>query len=131
MDILFSIHSILRWVLLVEGVLVVVKFAANWLRQDPYSGLDRTLTAAFSGLMDLQALLGIFYLLWDGLAGASFPRFRLEHAFLMIVAAVLTHLPGRWQDADAPVRFRNTAFTFLISLILIVVGVSLLPGNRW
>ena len=131
MQILFSVHSILRWVLLVTGVLVVVKFTANWLRKDPYSGLDRGLAAAFSGLMDVQAFLGIVYLLWNGLAGASFPRFRLEHAFLMIAAAVLTHLPGRWQDSIAPIRFRNTALTFLVSLLLTVVGVSLLPGNRW
>ena len=131
MQFLFNLHSIVRWVLLGAGILIALKFAASWLRRDAYAGLDRGLTAAFSGVMDLQALLGSVYLIWNGLAGAGFPRYRLEHAFLMILAAIIAHLPARWQETKSPLRFRNTFFAFLGAILLIVASVGLLPGNRW
>lgn len=131
MEIILVIHSHLRWLVLLVAVIAAVKFAIGWLRGDTFNGMDRGLSAVFSGTLDLQATLGLITLLWLGFTdgGGGFPRYRLEHAFIMILAAVLGHLPARWKNATDSIRFRNTLFCILGALLLIYIGVATLPGG--
>lgn len=130
MNIIFIIHSHFRWVVLLVAVIAAVKFAIGWLRGGAFKGMDRGLAAGFSGVMDLQATLGLINLLWLGFSvDGGFTRYRLEHAFIMIIAAVLGHLPARWKNAADSVRFRNTLFCILGALLLIYLGVATLPGG--
>ena len=127
MQILLMIHSILRWLIVIAAVIVSVKFALGWLRGGAFQKIDRGLVSGFSGLVDLQVMLGIIFLIWNGLAGAGFPMFRIEHAVTMFVAAVVAHLPARWKNADDKTRFRNSLFIILDTLIIIFIGVARLP----
>jgi hypothetical protein len=130
MSILLMLHSILRWIVVLVAVVAVIKLALGWLRGGAFKGMDRGLVAGFSGLMDLQVTLGLIFLLWNGLATEiGFPRHRLEHAFVMIIAAVVAHLPARWKAAADSLRFRNSLFAILIALALVIVGVATLPGG--
>jgi multisubunit Na+/H+ antiporter MnhB subunit len=131
MEIVLVIHSHLRWLVVLVAVIAAVKFAIGWLRGGVFKGMDRGLAAAFAGTIDLQALLGIINLLWLGFSanGGGFPRHRLEHAFIMILAAVLSHLPARWKTAADNIRFRNTFLCILGALLLIYIGVATLPGG--
>ena len=133
MDILFRIHSELRWLIVLVGVVALVKFLIGWLGKGKFQSFDRILTSAFSGLVDLQVLLGLIFLIWSGIAGAGFPGYRLEHAFTMIIAAVVAHLPSRWKGLGDTKRFRNSFLAFLVVGVLIFMGVALLPGGmvRW
>lgn len=128
MNILLMIHSILRWVILLVAVIAIVVFLVSWLRRSQLQGVDRGLMSGFSGLMDLQATLGIVLLVWSGLAGVGFPRYRLEHALIMILAAVVAHLSARWKNAEEPIRYRNYFLIILASLALVLIGISVLPG---
>ncbi len=131
MSIILVIHSHFRWLVLLIAVIAVVKFAIGWLRGGAFKGMDRGLAAAFSGAMDLQATLGLIVILWLGFTpdGGGFPRYRLEHAFMMILAAVVAHLPARWKNATDTLRFRNTLFCILGALLLVYLGVASLPGG--
>ncbi|MBP6211067.1 MAG: hypothetical protein KA473_16665 [Anaerolineales bacterium] len=129
MQILLMFHSILRWLVVIVAVAAVIKFALGWLRGGKFSGMDRGLASGFSGLIDLQATLGIIYLVWDGIANSGFPMFRIEHATTMILAAVLAHLPAMWKKAEDRVRFRNLLFVVIGTLVLVYVGVARLPGG--
>ena len=129
MNILLMIHSLLRWLIVIVAVIAIVKFALGWLRGGAFKGMDRGLAAGFSGLMDTQATLGLIFMVWNGLAGAGFPMFRIEHAVTMIVAAVVAHLPARWKNAADKLRFRNTLFCILGVLLLVYAGVMRLPGG--
>jgi hypothetical protein len=128
MDILLMLHSIVRWIILLVAVIAIVKFALGWLRGGEFKGMDRGLASGFSGLMDLQVLLGIIYLLWNGFAEEGFPTFRIGHALVMIIAAVVAHLPARWKNADDKTRFRNTMFAIIASLVLVMIGIAFLIG---
>jgi hypothetical protein len=127
MALLLSIHSHLRWLILIVALIAAVKFAWGWLRGGAFKGMDRGLASGFSGLMDLQATLGLVFLIWNGLAGAGFPMYRIEHAVTMIVAAMVAHLPMLWKAADDKKRFRNTLFIVLDTLIIVFIGVARLP----
>ena len=129
MSILLMIHSILRWVILLVAIIALIKFLIGWLRSSNFHPEDRGLMAGFSGLMDLQATIGIVLLLWGGFTTLGFPRYRLEHGLIMILAAVVAHLSARWKNADDTVRFRNYLFLILASLVLVLIGISVLPGG--
>ena len=129
MNILLMLHSGLRWIILLVAVIALIKFLVGWLRRSQFAGMDRGLMAGFSGLMDLQATLGIILLLWGGFAGMGFPRYRLEHGLIMVLAAVVAHLSARWKNAEDTVRFRNYLFLILASLALVVIGILVLPGG--
>jgi hypothetical protein len=130
MQTLLLIHSYLRWLILLVAVIAVIKFALGWLRGGvAFKGMDRGLASGFSGLVDLQVTIGLILMLWTGFAGVGFPMFRIEHATTMIVAAVVAHLPARWKNAGDQIRFRNTLFCALGTLLLIYLGVMSLPGG--
>jgi hypothetical protein len=129
MNILLMAHSGLRWLVLLVAVIAIVKFLVGWLARSQYKGMDRGLMAGFTGLMDLQGTLGLILLLWGGFAGLGFPRYRLEHGLIMIVAAVVAHLSTRWKGAEDSIRFRNNLFLILASLVLVLIGISVLPGG--
>jgi multisubunit Na+/H+ antiporter MnhB subunit len=130
MEILLTLHSLVRWLIMAVGLVVAVKFAFGWRRGAAFKSMDRGLLSAFSGLMDMQVLLGFVFLFWNGLAaGAGFPRFRLEHMGIMLLAALVAHLPARWKNEEDKVRFRKSLFVVLDVLILVFVGIAFLPGG--
>ncbi len=129
MSILLISHSHLRWLILVAALAVVVKFTIGWLRGGTFQRLDRILASSFSGLMDLQAALGIILLVWQGLLG-GFPMYRIEHAVTMLLAAAIPHLGALWKNAADKKRFRNSLFVVLGALAMVYIGVMRLPGVR-
>ena len=100
MGIVLMIHSIVRWLIVAVAVVALVRFALGLIQRSDYDGMSRGLVAGFSGLMDLQSALGLVFLLWSGLTGAGFPLYRIEHAVVMIAAAVVAHGPGRAKKAS-------------------------------
>jgi hypothetical protein len=130
MPTLLMIHSIVRWLIVLAGLAALIKFAIGWSRGGTFAAMDRGLAAGFSGLMDLQVTLGLILLLWNGLVdGAGFPRHRLEHTGVMIVAAILGHLHTRWKKADDTTRFKYEFLLILGALVLVFAGVAALPGG--
>ena len=113
MNILLMAHSGLRWLILLVALIAIIKFAIGWLQGGAYKGMDRGLMSGFSGLMDLQATLGIILFLWSGFAGVGFPLFRILHALIMILAAVVAHMSVRWKNADDRTRFQMNLFLIL------------------
>jgi hypothetical protein len=133
MAILFTLHSYFRWVIVLVGLFIIVKYAIGWLQKSNFSSLDNRLSKNFPILMDIQVTIGIILLVWGGLAGAGFPRQRLEHAVTLIIATGVTHMLSRWGSASAPQRFRNRMLVVIATFILIFLGVFVLPGGavRW
>lgn len=129
MGILLIVHSYLRWLIVIVALVAVVKFAIGWRRGSAFKSMDRGLASGFSGLMDLQATLGLIYLIWSGVAGAGFPAYRIEHAITMIIAAVVAHLHVLWKNADDKLRFRNSMLIIIDVLIIILVGIVRLPAS--
>lgn len=128
MFVLLMLHSIIRWAIVVVVLIAIIKFAWGWLGRQAFGKMDRGLMAGFAGLMDLQATLGILYLLIDAVKN-GIPFYRVEHSITMIIAVVVAHLSARWKNAADDIRFRNYLFIILAALILIYAGVAGLPGG--
>ncbi len=123
------VHSVVRWLVVLFGVVVIARLALGWAQRQPFGALDARLTRWFTALFDVQILVGVLFLVWSGLATSNWARYRLEHAFLMLIALGVVHLPMRWQSLDSPARHRNTLLAFTVSLALVGLGVMLLPGG--
>lgn len=131
MPFILTIHSIVRWALIIIAVIALIKFAIGWLGKKPYDDTASRLSSAYKILMDVNLLLGGFYLVWGGLAGFGFPSYRIAHTVIMIIAVVLAHLVTLWKDKPDSVRYRNGFFMLLASVLVVLIGVSFLPGARW
>lgn len=129
MDILLTLHSLIRWVIVIVTIVALVRFAWVWLRHSAMGRNDSLLMTIFVRLLEVQMLVGLVFLIWSGVAGAGFPPYRLSHAGTMIVAVIVGHLPRRWQNAESSVRARNNVIAILAVLVLVFIGVSLLPGG--
>jgi hypothetical protein len=129
MSFLLNTHSGIRWLIVIIGVLAILRFLFGWLRGVKFTGMDRGLSSGFSGLMDLQVLIGVIFLFWTGTTGAGFPAVRIEHTVTMLISAIVAHLPLRWRDAADTLRFRNTLLAIVASLVIVYLGVARLPGG--
>lgn len=132
MNILLTIHSIVRWAVTLVAIALIVRLVIGLVKKQAFDQSARILTAAFSGLMDAQMLLGILYLLIDGFGRLGFPRYRLEHAGTMLLAVVVAHLPAAWKKLPDNLRTRNTLIAVIVALLIVAIGIIPLGGwTRW
>ncbi len=128
-----TLHSIVRWLTILVAAALVIRFALGWLKKQPFDKTASALSGAFSGTMDLQLTLGLIFFIWNGMMfeGGFALRHRWEHLVIMLAAVVVAHLPAMWKKKDDVTRYRNGLIAVSVALLLVIVGVSLLPGNRW
>lgn len=132
MLILLTIHSITRWLVTLTAIALIVRLIIGVVKKRPFDKTTSALTGAFGGLMDLQLLLGVLFLVLDGMGPIGFPGYRLEHAVTMLLAVIVAHLPAMWKKQADTVRMRNTLIAVSVSLLLVFVGVRSLGGwTRW
>ena len=118
-DILHAIHSMVRYLVLLAGVLTVVAAVAR-LRSSGPAGADRTAMTAFVAILDVQVLLGLVLL-------AVWPYYPMliGHIAMMVLAAAVAHggsmMARRREPArpGAPVR----AAAVGLALVLVVGGI--------
>ncbi len=126
MDIVLTLHSFVRWVIVVVALVALAKFALDWRRRAAPDNMDRGLMSGFSGLVDLQALLGIILIVWVSVTSGGFLSF-LPHMLFMLAAVATAHLPVRWRKREDATVLRNNLLTIVGVLALVLIGVSLLP----
>ncbi len=128
MLILLAIHSLVRWIIVIIGLIAVCTLAQGWLSKRPYSRFDRGISLSFSLSMALQFLLGLPLLLWMGFAGGGFTLARIVHTVILTGAVYVSAMPPRWKQAEDAIRLRNSFYCVLATLILIVIGVVAVGG---
>jgi len=126
MGFVLMLHSIVRWVIVVVGLFALIKFLVGMARKSEFAKMDRGLSAGFSGLVDLQVLLGFIFFFWNG-SVVGYPMTRIEHMITMLIAAVVAHAPSFKKNAEN--QFAVRFYAILGSLIIIVLGVYNLPGG--
>jgi hypothetical protein len=133
--VLLAIHSWVRWIILLVGIIALVKHLTGFLTSAAYDRASRGLAAAYAGLMDLNVLVGLIQIVafwgrYSAIAG-GFPLPQVEHLVTMILATGAAHMATAWRSLDGRQRYRNALLALVVSLILIVIGISTLTGNRW
>lgn len=88
MNPLFHAHSGLRYLVLLAGLVALVFFAFSLATKRPWSKGARVLGSVFTGLLDLQIVLGILLVL---MGGNWYPAM-WGHVVMMVVAAAAAHV---------------------------------------
>jgi len=126
MGTLMTIHGEVRWLVAVLAVVIIIKFAIGWLGRRNYTSLDRSLLTAYTILLDINVLLGLILLFFNG--GFNGPR--IEHATTMLLAVIAGHMTAMWRrSTDSPTKFRNQLLLVALSLLLVFFGVIRLRGG--
>ncbi|SRR5258706_12783685 len=132
MMILLTIHSITRWLVTLVAIVLIVRLSIGLIQKRPFDQSASRLTSTFAGLMDVQMLLGVLFLLVSGFGGTGFPVYRWEHAITMFLAVIAAHLPAVWKKATDDVRTRHTLLAVVLSLLLVFLGIVPIGGwTRW
>ena len=124
MGVVLMVHSIVRWVIVLVGLIAAVR-AVIVMNGQSGSKLDRGLMSGFTGLMDLNVLLGVILII-----GLGFTTVRIEHAVTNIVAVAVAHIfvarAKKLEDVRRKAQFHLLGV--VLSLAIIVVGVALVNG---
>jgi len=130
LSLIYQLHSVWRWALLIIAVVAGVKFLIGWLSRQQVKAVDITLGNLFAGFMTIQFVLGLINLIGYISIGAFNPRIQAEHALYGLIAVGLSHaLPLRKTDRPDVARFRTSFFMILIGLVLVLLSVIRLRGG--
>jgi hypothetical protein len=129
MEILVSIHGLLRWAIAILAVVVLVKYGIGWLGKRPFTPLDKQLGSAYAWTMTVQFVLGLINIIYYIVAGIFRPGQHIEHAFYGLIAVALAHMTAMFKNQPDDKRFRNAFFLVLLSLLVILLSVMRLRGG--
>lgn len=136
---LVGLHNLLRWVVLILGVITVLSAYWGWFGKRSWSERDRKFGVFFTAGIDTQLLLGaiLYFVLspWGMKAilnqGFStvmqqdtYRFFAIEHGALMLLAVIFAHL-GSALSKKASVdqaKFKRAAVYFTLALVVILAG---------
>jgi ABC-type maltose transport system permease subunit len=134
-ELLKTIHSYNRYVLLALLAFVLVRSLIGWLGNKPYDKLDNATSGALVGFTHLQLLVGI--VLYAGLSPLTQQAFQdfggamknsmlrywaIEHFIMMLLAVVFIQLARTLSKkaSDDTTRHKRTAIYLLIATLLIL-----------
>ena len=115
---LFYAHSGLRYLILLVGVALAVNSALALRTRRPSNSADRILTAAFTGLLDLQLLLGIGLVI----SGILYPAL-IGHIAMMALAVVVAHATSVLaKKATEPRRAHTMRLAGALGALVLILG---------
>jgi hypothetical protein len=144
---LLFLHSWLRWVVLLTGVVALVRAIPGMNGKRPWTPADAKPGMFFIISCDVQFLLGLaLYLVFSPTVQAAFgnigaamrnPEYRfyvVEHFFGMIIAIALAHV-GRVRSKKAKTdaaRFKGAAIFYGLALLIMLASIPWpgMPGER-
>jgi len=117
----FTIHSYVRYLVLLAGVGAIVTAIMGWSSAGLPPRAERALSGAFVGLLDLQVVLGVLLLL----TGFPFYGQLAGHLFMMLLAAAAAHGTQVMARRREPARSGSPVRTggFVLAMLLIVAGI--------
>ena len=137
-SLVLALHSLLRWLVLLFGILAALRGFNGWFRRLPWTPADDKVSLWAVIAMDTQALFGI--LLYAGLSRVTATAFgnwdfamrdpdlrfwAVEHITIMIIALALLHVARvRIRKADSPIAKHRTAAVLIgLSMVLVLAGI--------
>jgi hypothetical protein len=136
-EILLVVHNLMRWAVLIAGLLAFARALRGSMSDVAWSTDDRRTSAIFTGTVHLQLLLGLALYAISPITRAAMgdmavamrdPATRniaVEHPAMMILAVILATAAGpvARRAATDRGRFRRLALLVGLALVAIVAGI--------
>ena len=137
MSILYFIHSLLRWVVLLFGVWALINAITGLAGKRNYTGNDKKVGLFFMVSMDIQLLIGlILYFTGPWFAAlknnasvvmkdAASRFFAVEHMAMMIVAIAAVHIgySATKKAGTNNAKHKKSLIFFAIALLIILAAI--------
>lgn len=125
MDFILGVHSLVRWLAVIIAVIAVVRAVLVMTGRTPSSGMDRGLMSGYTGLLDLNVLVGLILII-----GLGFTLPRIEHLAINLIGVAVAHVLAQRarKIGDAPLKARTNLLGVVTSIAIIAVGVALVGG---
>lgn len=136
-DILITLHSLTRWLVVIFGLLALFSNLSGWLGKKVWTPKHRKINGAFIGSLHLQVVLGlllyvtsplmkgIFADFGGAMKSASLRFWAVEHITMMLLAAVVAHVSfvmSKKHELDRK-RFQYAAMGFILAMLLILAAI--------
>lgn len=133
-----AVHNIVRWLVLIFGVIAVVRAFVGWFGSRQWTDLDDKLGLGFTISIDIQFVLGLLlYLVLSPITTSAFQNmstamsdsgtryFLVEHSVMMVAALILAHIGrSRTKKADTDLgKYKNAAIFYTIALLIILASI--------
>jgi len=130
MDFIVGLHSLVRWLVVIVAVIAVVRYALVLAGQAQSSGMDRGLMSGYTGLLDLNVLLGLIIIVGLSIGAGQVLMVWIEHAVTNIIGVAAAHFFAQRAKKveDAKLKARTNLLGVVSSILIIVVGVALIGG---
>jgi len=134
-QLILSLHSITRWLVLIGLVIAIYRGYMGWFNKNTFSKRDKTIRQISASLLHLQFLLGIILYFVSPLTGYLLSHFGIaiknpvieffgmSHTAAMLVAVVVVSI-GMRRSKNAPTdskMFSRMAIFYSIGLLLILI----------
>lgn len=147
-EVLLAIHNILRWVVLIAGILAVVQAWQGWLGKRTWGKGDWMAGVIFSAGIDTQLLIGlILYFFLSPITKGAFSDFgsamstggdlrffAVEHIAVMVIAAILAHIGSAMvkKAPDDASKHKRAVIWYTLTMLAIILAIPwwrpLFPG---
>jgi hypothetical protein len=143
---LLTVHSYLRWLILIAALLVVVRALAGVIAKRPWGRADDVAAKVFVHSLSLQMVIGLIIYILSPFTGPAFADFggtmrdaglrliMIEHQVGMFIAVALAHIGfGRVRKgADLVQRHKTALAFFALSLVVMMASIPWpgRPGGR-
>ena len=137
-ELTLTLHSIVRWLVLIAGVIAVLQALAGWRGTRPWTARDARIGMIYTISLDVQLLLGLllFFVLSPitraamSSMGSAMQNevtrfFLVEHFPLMLIAIIIAHI-GRSRArkaGDDRGKHKQSFIFYAISLVLILLAI--------
>ncbi len=130
MDFIVGVHGLVRWLVVIVAVVAVVRYLLVMTGRAQPSGMDRGLMSGYTGLLDLNVLLGLILIVGLSISAGQVMLVWLEHALTNIVGVAVAHIFARRarKVEAAQLKARANLLGVVISILIIVVGVTIVGG---
>jgi heme A synthase len=121
MNMVYYAHSGLRYLVLLAGIAAIVILARGYSGRRPYDRPARISTAAYTGSLHLQVVLGIVMIV----LGRWYPAL-MGHLIMNLLAVGVTTTLSAWakREADSGRAYKYALTGVVVSLLLLVGGIA-------
>ena len=117
-------HSLVRWFILTFALVGAARAFVSMLSvSGKFTRLDQGLSNAYSGLLHLQALLGLLLIVAALTLQMSVPWL---HPMVMLPAAMLSHQTQRFRSQPDRTRQQRQLAIYLGSLAIVAIGLAVI-----
>jgi hypothetical protein len=131
MDFLTILHGHNRWLMIIFALFAIFSIISNMRDSGEYKKFTKLAGSIYAYALALQFVIGLILFFPKGNAldwDMSALRIQFEHATTMILAIAIAHSPAAWKKLETSKRLRNTLIAYIVSMLLIFLGVIRIGG---